>query len=321
MSQIFNWCFIGCGKLAGVVAEQLAASGRHRIVSVYARHFDRCSAFAEKYGAVPCHTAEEAIAATGVDGVYIVTPHSSHYQYARLALELDKPVLCEKALTVNARDAHELIRLAREKKLYFAEAMWTWFSPVANQVKAWLDSGVLGQLESVRLNFRGEGRNYAPRVTEVAAAGGALLDIGVYVITYLYRLFGKPESVACRGTVAEGIDWDNEIRLRFSSGAEYLTTTSICDPVTDQTLYLQGSEGSIEAPGFFYTDHAVLRRKDGSEEVFTGDGSYLNEFDIAAAEIREGLTESRFVSHQATLDVMEIMDECRAQMNLVYPFE
>ena len=321
MSKVFNWCFIGCGKLAGVVAEQILSSGRHNIVSVYARNFDRCSAFAAQHGAMPCRTAAEAIAAEGVDGVYIVTPHSSHYQYAKLALELGKPVLCEKALTVSARHAHELIRLAREKELYFAEAMWTWFSPVANQVKAWLDSGALGKLEKVRLNFRGEGRYYAPRVTEAAAAGGALLDIGVYTITYLYRLFGKPVSVKCRGRVEEGIDWDNEIVLRFPSGEEYVTTTSICDPVTDQTLLLQGSEASVEAPGFFYTDRAVLRRRDGSEEIFKADGSYLNEFDLVAEEIRAGLKESRYVPHQATLDVMDILDECRAQLQLVYPFE
>lgn len=321
MSNVFNWCFIGCGKLAGIVAEQLLASGRHRIVSAYARNFGRCSAFTDQYGGLPCHSAREALASPEVDGVYIVTPHSSHYEYARLALEMGKPVLCEKAFTVSARHTAELIRLAREKELYLAEAMWTWFSPVANQVKRWLDDGTLGDVQHVRLNFRGNGQHYAPRVTEAAAAGGALLDIGVYTLTYLYRLFGKPEAVTCKGVVAEGIDWENDILLRFPGGAEYRTTTSICDPVTDQTLYITGSKAAVEVPGFFFTDHAILRYPDGREERFDGDGSYLNEFDIAAEEIRAGLKESRFVPLKATMDVMEIMDECRAQMQLVYPFE
>ena len=109
----FGWCFIGCGGLAGRVARQIAATGRHRIVSVYARDEGHRAAFAGAWGARAADSAEQAVAAPGVDGVYIVTPHPSHCGYARLAVEMGKPVLCEKPFAVSAGEARALFRLPK----------------------------------------------------------------------------------------------------------------------------------------------------------------------------------------------------------------
>lgn len=147
MNNTFGWCFIGCGTLAKQVAKQITESGRHKIVSVYSRNIEKSGKFAGQYGASACNSAEDAIAMEGVEGVYVVTPHNSHYMYTKLALKLGKPVLCEKPFTVSAAQTRELITLAREKRLYLAEAMWTWFAPVANQVKIWLDNGEFGQIQ------------------------------------------------------------------------------------------------------------------------------------------------------------------------------
>ena len=128
----FGWCFIGCGRLAHKVAQQITASGRHVVVSVWSRNSDACASFAAQYGARACASAREAMTAPGVDGVYVVTPHTSHFEYIRLALELGKPALGEKPFTVSAAETEALIRLAEEKGVYMAEAMWTWFAPVAH---------------------------------------------------------------------------------------------------------------------------------------------------------------------------------------------
>lgn len=317
----FGWCFIGCGKLAGIVAEQILASGRHRIVSAYTRRMAQCEAFAEQFGCAACATAEEAIRMPGVDAVYVVTPHSSHFLYTKQALELGRPVLNEKAFTITAAQTQALIDLAREKELYLAEAMWTWFAPVANQVKAWLDAGEFGDNLTVEVSLRGDGRSYAPRVVEPAAGGGALLDVGVYVLTYLYRLFGPPARVACRGLLANGIDEEEDIILTFPDGRVVNATAAVCDPAGRNFLTLRGDRASLHLNGFNYTDRADLVRSDGSIEHFEGRGDYLNEFDLAAGEIRAGLKESRYQPLAVTLDVMRIMDECRRQMGLVYPFE
>lgn len=320
-SKTFNWCFIGAGKLARGVANAILPSERHKIVSVYTRSFEKGKAFADEFGAVAYETAKEAITAPEVDGVYIVTTHNCHYEFARLALELGKPVLCEKAFTVSAAEARELAAVAKEKGVYLAEAMWTWFAPVANKVKQWLDDGEFGELEDVSLTYNLNSQKYAERVTDPNRAGGALLDVGVYPITYLYRLFGKPVNVVCSGIIKNGIDTCEKIQLTFADGKTYSCTSSICDFKGLERLKIKGSKAKLDLWFYHFASKAKLNRKHGKNEIFEGSGGYLNEFDIVASEILSGLCESRFVPLDATIDVMEIMDECRRQMGLVYPFE
>ena len=317
----FGWAFIGAGKLAHIVAGEIIPAGGHRIVSAYTHTWDRCQDFARETGALAARTAEEAIAAPGVEGVYIVTPHNSHFEYARLALEMGKPVLCEKPVTTDAGQAEALIRLAREKGVYFTEAMWTWFSPIANQVKAWLDAGEYGEIQRLTITYHLNSIHYAPRLADPRLAGGALLDVGIYPITYLYRLFGKPTAVACTGRLKDGIDLGEKVTMTFSDGRQYTADISMVDYIGLERLRIRGSRASTNLP-FYHTAKAVSLCPHGGRKITVeGDGSMRNEFDRVAEEIREGLTESRFVPHEATLDVMRILDECRRQIGLVYPFE
>ena len=321
MSQAFRWAFIGTGRLAGEVAKEITASGKHQIVSVYTRRPEKCAAFAGAYGAYAAGTAEEAVSRPDVDGVYIVTPHTSHAEYAITAMRAGKPVLCEKPITTDARQAAEMIRVSKEQNVYFAEAMWTWFSPVANQVKARLDAGEYGEILACHLNYRGQGMYYAPRVMDPAVGGGALLDIGIYPITYIYRLFGKPEAIACKGILRNGIDMGEDIRMIYPGGKVYTLSTSLEDDHETENLILTGTRGKTEITSFHYANSATLERTDGPAETFSGYGGMLNEFDLAASEIRAGKKESAYVPHSATMEVMKLMDECRRQMGLVYPFE
>lgn len=316
-----NWAFIGTGKLAMSVAKELLPAGRHRIASVYTRQWEKCQAFADKIGSIPARTAEEAIDRPDVEAVYIVTPHNSHYEYAKLALSLGKPVLCEKPVTTDARQAEELINLAREKGVYFAEAMWTWFSPVANQVKAWLDAGMYGDIEQLRVTYLVYVIDYAPRLADPQLAGGALLDSGVYPITYLYRLFGNPVSVQCQGTLKNGVDMREKVTLAFANGQRVTVEISMADRRNWEWLRIIGSKARTDLRRFHCANSVILKPREGKPILFKGDGSMSNEFNLAAEEIRAGRTESQYVPHQATLDVMRIMDECRKQMGLVYPFE
>ena len=319
--KAFGWCFIGCGGLGHTVAGQITATGRHRVASVYARRYEKTEAFAAQYGAVPARSAAEAIAAPGVEGVYVVTPHQSHYEYARLALELGKPVLCEKSFTVNARQARELTALAEARGLYIAEAMWTWFAPVANQVKDWLDRGLFGRIERAEAAFRIYGEKSASRLFDPDRAGGALLDVGVYPLAYLYRLFGMPEAIRCHGAVEAGIDWEEDIELVYPGGLTALASASIRDRAGRESLTLAGTDARTDIPWFYRADRAELVGADGTRRTVLGDGSYLPEFDAAAADMCRGARESALWPHRATEDVMAIMDECRRQMGLVYPFE
>ncbi len=319
-NQIFNWCFVGTGTLAKYVAEEITASGRHRISSVFSRRFEAAEAFAEAYGAAAYQDA--AAAMKNADAVYVVTPHPSHAQYVRQAIDLGKPVLCEKPFTVKAAETKELFHLAKEKQVYIVEGMWTWFAPAALKVKAWLDSGALGDIEQVITQMRVNVVNYAPRLTDPMLAGGAILDSGVYPITYLYRLFGKPVKVRCIGEIENGVDLSDTIDLTFENGQTHRIALSIHDQAGEESIRIIGTKAEIFADRFHYADRADLTARDGSLiERFEGKTTLLNEFDLVAGEIREGKRESAYVPPQATMDVMEIMDECRKQIGLIYPFE
>ena len=319
-SSKFNWCFIGTGTLANIVAKEILPSGRHRITAVYTRNYQKCRDFAGKYGGTAYDSVEAAICAPDVDGVYIVTPHTSHYQYAKLALSVGKPVLCEKPITVTAPEAAELFALAKEKCIYLAEAMWTWFSPVAQKVKQWYDAGEFGALRYAEARYHCY-LMHSPRCTDPNLAGGALLDVGIYPITYLYRLFGKPVGIRCTGRLEGGIDLCEDVTMSFPNGLTCTASISMCDINGLEKIRLDGSKGRVKYWFFHNANRVKLIRKRSENEVFRAEGGYLHEFDVVAEEIRKGLTQSLLVPPSATVDVMEILDECRRQMKLVYPFE
>lgn len=321
MAETFKWCFIGTGVLANQVAKELQSNPRHEIVSVYTRRIEKAKEFTDKFGGTPYDDVIAAMTAEGVQGIYVVTPHNAHYQYVKQAIELGKPVLCEKSFTTDAQQAKELFDLAKEKGVYVTEAMWTWFSPVANQVKKWLDDGEFGEIESVTANYHMDVRKYAPRLTDPKLAGGMLLDSGVYPITYLYRLFGKPTKVVCEGLIQNGVDMREDVDLTFENGKTYRASISMLDFKGLERFAIVGSKAKTSMLWFHSTNKTKLRRRHGRSIRFTGPTTYSNELDLVAGEILAGKTESDYVPHKATVDVLEIMDECRRQMGLVYPFE
>lgn len=320
----FRWCFIGAGSLANTVASQLNKSDRHEIVSVYTRNYEKGKAFTEKYGGIAYDTSEKAITAEGVEGVYIVTPHNAHFRYAKQSLELGKPVFCEKAFTVTAEETRQLIDLACEKSLYLCEAMWTWFSPSANMTKKWLDEGKIGKVKSASFSYHSRTVGYKGRHTDPKRAAGALLDITIYPITYAYRLWGKPEKIAVKAKLKNGIDLGENIYFYYPDGFVVNINASISDFFGLEKMVIQGEKGKITAPFYHAMNGITCKKGIFSKESFRGNGpkinSYLDEFDAVAKDIRSGKTESDMVPLKATLEVMEILDEIRDMIGLSYDF-
>lgn len=196
----FRWAYIGNGNIANSTARDILR-GEHEIVSVYGRNKEKSKAFAEKYSAKSFDDFDSAVNRADVDGVYIATPHTSHVDYAVRAMKLGKPVLCEKPVGVTVADVDTLVNTAKAENIYFCEAMWTWFSDVALTVKKWVQSGEIGNVTDVTVNYAFPGimMSKNSRVLLPETAGGALLDIGIYPITYCYNLFGFPKDIVCRG--------------------------------------------------------------------------------------------------------------------------
>ncbi len=313
----FRWAYIGNGNIAYSTARSII-KGNHEVAAVFGRNKSKVTDFAKKFGAVP-YDDLDAMLNSDIDAVYIATPHTSHVDYAVRALKAHKSVLCEKPVGISVSDVDTLVSCARDNNTYFAEAMWTWFSDVALTVKQWVKDGEIGDIKSVEINyaFPGVMMPKSSRVLMPETAGGALLDIGIYPITYCYNLFGYPAKISCNGVIKNGIDVEERVILGYES---FECTLNMSLKTLKESCVIKGTRGEIKIPMFHMASIAVLKNKNG-RRTFKGKTDYLTEFTRAAKEMRDGKTESDYVSFDTTRACMSIMDECRKQMNLVYPFE
>lgn len=314
----FRWAYVGSGNIARNTARSITA-GNHKITAVFSRNKEKAAEFAKKYGAKAFEDYDDMLAKGEFDAVYIATPHTSHALYSVKAMRAGKPVLCEKPAGVSVKEVDTMLEESRKNGVYFCEAMWTWFSDVAVTVKKRISEGVIGDIKSVDIDYGFPGmlmsRNSRVRMPETA--GGALLDIGIYPVTYCYNLFGYPKEIKCRGTVKGGIDTGETIVLVYD-GFECNLKLSLRK--LKERCHITGTEGKISIPAFHMAPLAIIKAK-GKSGIITGRTDYLTEFTRAAEEIKAGKTESAYIPHSATRDCMRIMEECRRQMGLVYPFE
>lgn len=320
---MFHWCFIGTGALANIVAKQLLKSGRHDIVSCYSRNEGKRNAFATKYHCKAYADPVIAMNDEGVDAVYVVTPHNVHFDFASIALRNKKPVLVEKPFTVTIAEAKTLLQLAKENDTFMAEAMWTWYSGASLMVKKWIDEGKIGKIQSVIFNYHFRAIGIGSRLFDPKRAGGAMLDIGVYPIAYMYHLFGMPEKVECHDVVwKNGVDLKDDISFSYDDGKKINISVSIKDFHHGEKMKIIGGEGEIIVPSFHHANSAKIKRNGKSENYRVSPDryiSYIPEFDAVMNCVMEGKKESPFVSYQDTLSVMTLVDRTLKKMGLVYP--
>ena len=316
----FGWAVIGCGSIAETVAKELEADGSGRVVACWNRTPSRAADFAAKFGCKAYDTAEEAITAKGVEGVYVATTHDMHGYYSKLCIERGVPVLCEKPFTVNRKEAAEVFALAKEKGVYVAEAMWTWFNAPAHTVRKWVREKKVGEVQSVCATFAYEMVKSCdkPRVTSRELIAGALLDIGVYAVRYILELFGMPSSITATGTLLNGIDTAENITMDYGSFKAELTVSMA--ETMPEVLVIQGTDGKIVVPDFHMTRTGTFTGK--HQDAFTCDSLlYGTQMRLVAEEIRAGKKESAYCPWQSVLSTMALMDECRKQLGVVYPCE
>ena len=314
---MFEWAFLGCGNIAGQVAREIAGERGMRIGACWNRTPARAERFAEQFGTVAYPTAEEAISARGVRAAYLAMTANKHFDYIRLCLERGVPVLCEKPFTVNLREAEEAFALARQKGVYLAEAMWTWFNAPAHKVREWLRGGAVGAVRRVTAKYA-ERYIDIPRFSSPELLGGALVDIGVYPLRYAYELFGMPKAVLCEGEVRGGVDVTERIRLDYGTFCAELYVS--VEDAQGEEFVIEGTKGVIRVPYFHCASEAQLTGR-MSERFSDSSKKYAVQLARAAEEIAAGRTQSAFCPPEATLDTMRLLDECRRQLGVVYPCE
>ena len=316
---MFNWCFIGTGQIAKKVAKELVTNPGHQIVSVFNRTKAKAEKFAKIYHSTVYESALEAINDPRVDGVYIATTNETHFSFCKLCLENHKPVLCEKPITGNTKELKELIKLSEENNTLLKEAMWTWYNPVANKVKQWIKEEIIGKILSVDCIFNMPifGYNKAKgRYINPSRYGGALLDLGVYSVRYVYELFGKPKAITSKGKLYNGIDLFNDSIFEYDGLKAHVS--SQINALVGEHCIIKGEKGIIKVPLFHMASKAVLKTKEGKEVFRDKKKKFATQFRVVSEYIK-GEKPNELVSLSSSVGVMELMDEIRRQIGVVFP--
>lgn len=325
-----RWGILATGGIAAAFTADLVDLQDAEVVAVASRSQTSADAFAERFGIPRAYGDWTALAEDGdIDVVYVATPHAAHRAAAGMCLEAGRNVLCEKAFTLNSREAEELVALARARGSFLMEAMWMYCNPLIRCLKALVDDGAIGEVRHVQADF-GLAGPFPPahRLRDPAQGGGALLDLGVYPVSFAQLLLGEPSDVAARAMLSpEGVDLQTGALLSWDSGALASVHCSIVGG-TATSASVTGSGGRIDVPnGFFFPDRFVLHRDGRDPEEFTADPADgpRNSLRHEAAEVmralRAGETESPLVPLEGTLAVMRTLDAIRDRVGVRYPGE
>ncbi len=322
-----RWGILGPGSIARAFAEGLKVVPDAELVAVGSRSRDKAEAFGERYGAPHRHESYEALVADReVDAIYVATPHTFHKEHCLLALDAGKPVLCEKPFTINAAEAEAVVRKARESKLFLLEGMWSRFFPLITRLRELLSANEIGPVRMVEVDFGFRaGFNPESRLFDPNLGGGALLDVGVYTVSFASMILGAPDRVIGLATLGQtGIDEQAAMVLAHPNGALAILSTAIRTN-TPQKATVIGEEGRIEihAPYWKPERMTVVRNGKPNEEIhipFVGSG-----FNYEAEEVGRclaaGKLESEILPLDETLTIMRTLDTLRAQWGIVYPSE
>jgi len=320
-----RWGILGAGVIADLVGADIASSPGSEIVAVAARDASRAEAFAAARGIPRSYGSyAELVADPDVDVVYIATTHAQHHEHALLALRAGKPVLVEKAFTLNARQAREVVAEARARNLFCMEAMWTRLNPLLRQAVALTEGGAIGDVLAVRADLS-KLFPYDPthRLYDLAAGGGALLDLGVYPATVVWMFLGRPDEVQALGTLAPtGADVTVSQQWRYDRGpiAQLFCTAAGPSPFGG---LINGSDGWISIEQRLHRPDQIVVHRGSDTEVIKEDpipgNGYLLEVQEVERCLRERRTESENIPLDDTIAILEVLDEVRRQLGVRYP--
>lgn len=321
-----NLAVLGAGNIAETMARTIQGLDDVCAYAVASRDQKKAQEFADKYGFKKVYGSyEEMLADPEVGLVYVATPHSHHYDHCKLCIEAGKPVLCEKAFTANAEQAEELLALAKEKKVFITEAIWTRYMPFLKTMKDVIESGIIGKPCLLTGNL-GYTLDHVARMQDPALAGGSLLDLGVYALNFASMIFGtevlKMSSV-CTYTES-GMDEQNSITLIFKDGKMAVLNSTMMG-MSDRKGIIYGSKGfivieninnfeSMKVYNEAYQEVASYQRPD----QITG---YEYEVIESKKALEEGLLECEHMPHEETIRIMKLMDTLRNEWGVRYPFE
>ncbi|MCX5265977.1 Gfo/Idh/MocA family protein [Streptomyces sp. NBC_00199] len=322
-----RWGVVGTGWIAERFVRSVRCHTRQHFTAVASRAASRARDFADRYG-IPhaCGSYQELAAATDVDVVYIATEHTAHLDCARIALDAGKHTLVEKPLALNASQASEIARLAAERGLFCAEALWTFFLPRFDVVRQILDSGALGDVHTVLAEY-GEHFTGDHRILRPDLAGGPLLDLGTYPLSLAVQVLGAPAAVlAYAEPHPAGVTGQVSALLRAADGGQGIVhTTLFSDTPTAATI--AGSRATLSLPGPFYQPGDVVLTPAGggapltrTEPRIAHDALHFEAAEVARC-VSAGLLQSPLRPLVDSVTTLRAMDEIRRQCGITFPGE
>jgi len=324
MDKVIRWGILGTGKIAKALATALKELPDAELAAVASRSADSANAFAAEFGAKRAHSSYQALADDpDVDVIYIATPHPMHHENALMCLRGGKSLLVEKAFTVNRREAEDIVALAREKKLFVMEAMWSRFQPAIVEARRLIEAGEIGKITNIQADL-GFMADVGPehRLFNPELGGGAMLDLGIYPLSVSAFFLGDVAEVKAMSVLGPtGVDVQTNFVLRHKNGGLSSCATSLTAR-TGATLTVCGSKGFLRLHSrFHHSDRFTIELNDGSSREIhlprVGNG-YAHEAMEVQRCLRAGLLESPVMPLDESLSLMGVMDDIRAQTGVRY---
>ncbi len=320
-----RWGILGTGGIASKFAKDLRLLPDAEVVAVGSRTQEKADAFGDEYDVRHRHGSYDALVHDAdVDVVYVATPHPFHSADARKAIDAGKAVLVEKPFTMDADEAADLVAAARQRGVFLMEAMWTRFLPHMVQIRELLSQGVLGDVRSL---FADHAQWFAPdphhRLFDPALGGGALLDLGVYPISFASMVLGEPSRIAAASDPTfTGVDAQTSAIMQYDGGRQALVFCTL-EALGPTRASIVGTEARIDIDGVWYapTSFSVVKR---TGEVTRYDNTHegrgmRHEATEVGRCLRTGQLESKVMPLNETVSIMRTMDEVRRQIGLTYP--
>jgi predicted dehydrogenase len=324
MIEPVRWAILGTGGISHAFATALMDTPGATLVAIGSRNVESAEDFSRQFGSpTPFGSYQQLCDSPGVDIIYIGTPHPLHAANAIMALNGGKAVLCEKPFAMNLREAAEVVALAREKKLFLMEAMWTRYMPALAELRRIVASGEIGAPRQLHADFGFVAPvDPAHRVNNRALGGGALLDLGVYPLSIAAAIMGPVKTVrAVAAMSATGVDAQTGFTLLHEGGAMSVCSCSLLAR-TPGELAVSGTLGRVRMNAMFHRSASLtVTLADGTTRVvptpYLGNG-YVHEAVEASRCVREGLLESEGMTLGETLALTRVLDTIRAQIGLRY---
>lgn len=318
-----KWAIIGCGHIASEMAEAIKEMGGS-FSAVYSRTYEKAIAFAEKYNIPKVYkTADELLSDSEIDIVYIATPHNSHIEYLRKALTAKKHVLCEKAITLNSAELEEAVKLAEKNGLVLAEAMTLFHCPVYRQLDSIIASGKLGKLKTIMVNLDTcKEYDMTSRFFSLSLAGGAMLDVGVYALSFArYFLSESPDDIMSQ-MVKAPTGADEQVNIILKNSKNEMATVNLSLVARLPKLGFAAFEnGYISVDNYNRTKQIDITYNDGHTEVLTDCGA-LSSLACEVEDMEKAVEGKENIMHlDYTIDIMNMMTKVRYDHDMKYPEE